>query len=152
MVGVTAEPRDVVSAQFSAAFALALRLVRGSNGVADYTAENLNDPELLAISRRVTYEAQSADDPLEGFGPCALTVTLSDGEVLHEQVAFARGTARDPLARADIEAKFFALTGDVLGGRVARELAALVHRSEELADAGDLARVLVATTAEGSRG
>lgn len=143
LVGRTKEPHDLISAQFSAAFALGLRLVRGSNALTEYNATNLVDPTILDLARRVTYEAQDPERPLDGFAPSVVTVTLADGSVLSKSVPFATGTSQAPLSRAEVEAKFLELTAQTLEAQAARALVEQINRVETLADAGALARALV---------
>lgn len=147
LVGTIKEPTDVVTSQFSAAFALGLRLVRGSNAITEYTEANIKNPEILGIARRVSYEAQNPDSPLEGFAPCAMSVTLKDGRVLQNAVSFARGTPQMPLSPADLEEKFFGLNLGEVGSDKAHEVVGLVANVEGLADAGVLARAMVSPTA-----
>jgi 2-methylcitrate dehydratase PrpD len=147
LVGTIKEPTDVVTSQFSAAFALGLRLVRGSNAITEYTEANIKDPEILGIARRVSYEAQSPESPLDGFAPCRMSVTLKDGRVLENAVSFARGTPQMPLSRADLDEKFFGLNVSTVGEHKAREIADLVSGVEDLADAGTLARAMVSAIA-----
>ena len=41
------EPHDLISAQFSGRFGIALRLIKGGNGFQDYSEENLSNPGIL---------------------------------------------------------------------------------------------------------
>jgi 2-methylcitrate dehydratase PrpD len=46
-VSAIVEPIDIVSAQFSGRFGLALRLIKGDNRFGDYSEANLKDPQKL---------------------------------------------------------------------------------------------------------
>lgn len=148
LVGTTKVPRDLISAQYSAAFALGLRLVRGSNAISEYNEVNLHDPDILGIARRVTYEAQDPDEPLRGFAPSVVTVTLTDGRVISKDVPYATGTPHAPLSRSDVEGKFLDLTSAAVPVDTAHRIIDAVGRIEESADAGALARALVVTATE----
>lgn len=142
LVGRTKVPQDLISAQFSAAFALGLRLVRGANTLREYNASNLRDPQILGIAERVTYEAQDPGHPLEGFAPSVVTVTLNDGRTFSKSVPYATGTSQAPLARSDIEEKFLGLTSAAVPPAAATQIVETVNRIEDLADIGTLTRAL----------
>ncbi|MEW2355774.1 MmgE/PrpD family protein [Spirillospora sp. NPDC029432] len=143
-VGLVTEPADITSAQFSAAFGIALRLVRNANGFGDYMNARLDDPELLAIARRVTYERAPASSPLPGEGPCQVSIELDDGSVLAAEVRSARGTVASPMSESDVITKFRGLAGEPLGEERADRVAEMVMNLERLPDSNRLARHLVA--------
>ncbi|MFV2215314.1 MmgE/PrpD family protein [Actinomadura sp. LOL_016] len=143
-VGLIVEPADVTSAQFSAAFGIALRLVRNANGFDDYMNARLDDEELLAVARRVTYERAPAASPLPGDGPCRVSIELEDGSVLGTEVLGARGTSASPMSESDVIAKFRSLADEPLGEERAGRVVEIVMNLERLPDSNRLVRHLVA--------
>ncbi|MFD0856872.1 MmgE/PrpD family protein, partial [Actinomadura adrarensis] len=144
VVGLVAEPADITSAQFSAAFGIALRLVRKANGFSEYMNARLDDEELLAIARKVRYERAPAASPLPGNGPCQVSIELEDGSVISAEVLNARGTTANPMSESDVIAKFHGLADEPLGEERAGLLVETVLNLEKLSDSNRLARLLVA--------
>jgi 2-methylcitrate dehydratase PrpD len=62
VIGAIREPRDLTDAQFSAAFSVALYLVRGGAGFAEYTPDTLTDPRITELSKRVRIEVDEELD------------------------------------------------------------------------------------------
>jgi len=144
VVGRVKEPTDITGSQFSAAFGIALRLVKGGNGFTDYLGARLDDEELLAIARLVDYESTAGQTPLVGDGPCEVRVEMQDGRVLEADVAYAAGTSRKPMSEAEVVAKFHDVADGPLGQEGAARVVETVMGLEGLADVNTLARMLVA--------
>lgn len=143
-VGLIVEPADITSAQFSAAFGIALRLVRNANGFSDYMNARLDDEELLTIARKVTYERTPTASPLPGDGPCQVSIELENGSVLSAVVRSARGTIANPMSESDVIAKFHSLADEPLGEERAGQVVEIVMNLEGLPDSHQLAQRLVA--------
>lgn len=145
VVGTGPEPTDVTSAQFNAAFGIALRLVRGGNGFGDYLGCRVDDERLLAMARKVEYRTAPEHAPLPGDGPCEVRVELHSGEVVTTSVSHATGTAANPLGDEAVIEKFHDLADGYLGRSRATDLVDLVTHLETVDDVDALARLLVVT-------
>lgn len=143
VVGRIRRPSDVTSAQFSAAFGIALRLVTGSNGARDYLDAVLDEPALLAVVDKVRYER--AEEPIPGDGPCAVRIRLADGAVHEMRVHHARGTAGRPLTPDEVIDKFRRLVAGILSAEETARTVELVLGLPALADLGELTHVLART-------
>src|SRR5688500_11334219 len=100
-------PPTSYAAKFSIPFGIALGLVRGAAGLADFSDEAIADPALLEVSRRVSYEIDP-DDPYPARFTGHVQVTLRDGGVLEARQAFMRGGVDAPLSREEVDQKFLA--------------------------------------------
>ena len=128
------EPRTGLEAKFSIAFCTAVGLLRGDAGEAEFDDASVRDAAVARVMARVTPEPDTA----LGIGAAAMTVRLSDGRVLEERVAAARGTPDNPLTRDELETKFRRLAEVVLPAtRVER----LVETLRRLADVRDMAEM-----------
>jgi 2-methylcitrate dehydratase PrpD len=98
-------PANAYAAKFSAPFNIAVAMVTGGAGLAAFTEETARDERVLALASKVRYVV----DPKNPY-PRAFTghirMTLENGKVLEERQPHIRGGAREPLSRAEIEAKF----------------------------------------------
>jgi 2-methylcitrate dehydratase PrpD len=98
-------PANAYAAKFSAPFNIAVAFVTGGAGLAAFTEETVKDERILALASKVSYVV----DPNNPY-PKAFTghgrMTLRDGRAIEERQPHIRGGAREPLTRAEIEAKF----------------------------------------------
>ena len=56
VISLIREPKDLTSAQFSGNFSLALFLAKGNAGFQEYTEENLADPRIGDLARKIRVE------------------------------------------------------------------------------------------------
>jgi 2-methylcitrate dehydratase PrpD len=142
VVGRIRAPGDVVSAQFSAAFGIAMRLTGRGNGFHDYMTAPLGDVRVRRVIECVDYAV--TEEPLAGDGPAAVIIELRDGSRHREVVEYARGSVQDPMALDEVLAKFHDLADDVLGTGLAARVVETVMHLEDVDDLASLTRLLVA--------
>jgi 2-methylcitrate dehydratase PrpD len=91
------EPRNAIEARLSAQHAVAVALLRGRAGLAEFSDAAANDPEVKAFRRRVKV---IRDDTLD-----KMAAVISDGKTA------VRNDAAKPMDDARLEAKFRELAG-----------------------------------------
>jgi 2-methylcitrate dehydratase PrpD len=127
------EPHDLISAQFSGRFAIALRLIKGGNGFQDYSEENLLNQEMLGLTQKIEYYV---DDKMEKSNPAGaparVEIHLKDGNIHEKTVQYAKGTIQNPMPRIEIEDKFRELSSMALTDDRAEKIIRIVSRLEEL--------------------
>lgn len=139
------EPKDLVAAQFSAEFSLALNFVKGANGLREYReaeARRFQDPEVLELSRRVSIvedEECAAEWPDAWLGK--VTLHLKDGRQLSAS-AYGKGTPQNPMTLDEIVRKFQDVAGERVSPSRAEDIASAVMGLERLPSVGDLTRLL----------
>ena len=101
-------PKDVLLAQFSIPFCVALALYRDPVDPASFDENVMNDPAITAMVRRVTMSATPGQSNLELAS--TVTVTLQDGRVFSQRVTSFTGTPERPLDREGLRHKFMLLT------------------------------------------
>jgi 2-methylcitrate dehydratase PrpD len=139
-VSLTLEPYDrkqrpasVYEAKFSMPFAVGAALTRGGVEISTFTAENLSDPEILAVADRTSYEV--VDFPTwPGAFPGQVTVELGSGETLEAELPYERGHAKNPLADEEIIGKFRGTAGLGLDAEEVDALERAVLTLEDIAD------------------
>lgn len=147
--GIIKEPIDILAAQFSNSFSLAIRLLRGSNSSADYREEDLHDPKFLELSRRI----ETIVDPISeaehpnSFG-ALVTIQTRDGRRLEHRERFSRGLPEKPMSEADLIAKFMDLATPKIGRAAAEDVVAMVRDLENLSDVSKLVELLVTNNAK----
>ena len=108
------EPKQVVEAQFSLRFTLALRLLKKSNNLRLYVNPELwRDPEVLELGRKIHLISDPTAKGELRFA-CKMRITLSDGRVIEGYLPAPKGTAKNPLSGEELRQKFFNLTDGVL--------------------------------------
>jgi 2-methylcitrate dehydratase PrpD len=137
-VAANPAPRTGLEGKFSLAFCAALALARGEAGEAEFTDASVADAALGRLASRVRLEGDAGLAENEA----RMTVRLRDGRVLEQHVKAARGTAQNPLSRAELETKFRRLAGTALpAARVDALVAALrdLPRTPDVASLAALA-------------
>jgi 2-methylcitrate dehydratase PrpD len=134
-------PRTVVGAQFSIPFALALALLYGEVGPEQVSQENLDNPAVLALMRKVKV---SVDPAFNGRFP-AMTISRvrihSRQGALETTVEYPRGAAENPLSDEELQRKFHMLADPVLGSR-SRDLREALAGLPQAPDVSAVTRLL----------
>lgn len=119
-------PKTTEEAQYAIAFPVAAMIVRGRLGPDEVSPASLEDPEVLALSRRI--ELRESDEfnrkfPAERWAE--VTFALADGRVLRSPATNALGDPERPMSDRQIEDKFFGLCE----GRMPREHSASLRKT-----------------------
>ena len=100
-------PADIMMAQYSIPFCVALAHVRDPRDPRSFDEGALREPHIRSLAERVTITiAKDRPSPLAA----EVTVALNDGRVLSRCVAAFKGTPEQPLDRGDLREKFLLLT------------------------------------------
>jgi 2-methylcitrate dehydratase PrpD len=100
-------PADIMMAQYSIPFCVALAHVRDPRDPRSFDEAALQDPQIRSLCERVTISVgKDRPTPLAA----AVTVNLRDGRALTRRVAAFKGTPEQPLDRAELREKFLTLT------------------------------------------
>jgi 2-methylcitrate dehydratase PrpD len=132
VIGPIREPKSLTDAQFSANFSVALQLVTGGAGFAEYREEALRDPRILDLSQRVTLETDEEIDRehlRHGLRNAKVAIHLKNGEVHRETVAELRS-----MTSGDVDQKFRALARVVLDEQATEDLLETARTIENVRD------------------
>jgi len=144
-VGWKYRPEGVTSAQLNLAYCVATWLIEGACFVDQFSEALIDDPARMALADRVEC---LEDVAISEEGPnmrhkVHVEVRLKDGTVLTETVEKARGS-EDHFGTDDaIAEKFQLLATKVLAPEQATRLADAVLHLDDVADASEIARLLV---------
>jgi 2-methylcitrate dehydratase PrpD len=100
-------PADLMMAQYSIPFCVALALYRDPRDPRSFDESAVADQRIGALARRVTISV--GNEPHDSIATTVM-VTLTDGRVLTRRVAEFKGTPERPLDPAELREKFLALT------------------------------------------
>jgi 2-methylcitrate dehydratase PrpD len=101
-------PTDIMMAQYSIPFCVALALFRDPRDPASFDDTALSDATIRAMCGRVSIVV--ADPPTKVAGASIVTIVLRDGRSFTKEVAEFNGTPARPLDRAELRDKFMTLT------------------------------------------
>jgi 2-methylcitrate dehydratase PrpD len=123
-------------------YLLAVMLIDGTltfEAAHDY--ERMHDPRVRSLARRVEAVGDPAlTDPLRRWR-CVMELTLKDGRKLTHQTMAAKGTADNPMTRAELEEKALALMVPTLGKARTRALIDALWRVESVANVRTLRKL-----------
>lgn len=140
-VGSVKRPHDVISAQASLAYNVALRLVKASNSLEMYIDPALwRDPDILAIV-----------DKVEGFVVAkagfprytTVEIRLKGGKVLAGEATHTRGSEKDPFSDEIMAEKFRSLAQVVMPSDRVDAVMRAVNSLESMANAKELVPLLL---------
>jgi 2-methylcitrate dehydratase PrpD len=99
-------PTDLMVAQYSVPFCLALACYRDSHDPRSFDQSALDDPDILSLCKRVRLIADGG----HSADAATVTVRLKDGRVWSRRVTTVKATPDDPPTKADVYEKFSLLT------------------------------------------
>jgi len=107
--GTIYQPKEVIEAQFSLRFSLALRLLKGNNDLQNYLDPALwNDPAMLEVGKKIELRADATAVEKRRFA-CAMKIHLSDNREVSGSLAAPKGNYENPLTAAELREKFYRL-------------------------------------------
>jgi 2-methylcitrate dehydratase PrpD len=134
------DPQTGLEGKFSVYHAVSAAIVHGAAGEAQFSDDCVRDPRVVALRSRVTL----IEDAAIGRTEAKVTIRMRDGRTFSKHVEHALGTLARPMSDADLEAKFKALTQDLLPPAQVGDIIKLCWRVAELNDAGAVARAAAA--------
>ena len=96
------EIRSVSSAKLSTPFSVALALTGGGAGYADFSGENIQDPAVLELTRKVTVLEDPALTALSPGVRAARVVIKTDTGEYEKQVDYPLGEPENPMGRDEL--------------------------------------------------
>ena len=114
------EPGDLMQAQYSVPFCVALAMFRDPDDPNSFVANGVDDPAIRAACR--VMELRASPDFSHSPYPTRITVRLKDGREFVRVGEYFRGMPNDPLSRDDLRRKFMLLTAATRARPVAERL------------------------------
>ena len=157
-IGSIMEPEDILGAQFSLPFSVAMRLhngnrgVQGGNGFWDYTEVDFKNPELQKTAHKVSvFVAEDESEWNSVDKGAGVEVETVDGRILKNAVTFSKGLPENPMTKAEVEEKFRYLVDPVMPAGVPAAIVEKVNEVESVKDIDEIVRLLVVPPAPGAR-
>jgi len=98
-------PRTPYDSKFSMPYCLAYQLVHGTVDVTSFLASSIDDPAVLALTSRVSYERRDYNPGGDSFGG-GVRLHTTRGATFELEVPRQRGSAENPLRASAVVEKF----------------------------------------------
>jgi 2-methylcitrate dehydratase PrpD len=131
------EPKDVMMAQYSLPFALALSLFHDPSDPRHFNEQNVRDEQVLALSRRIKPALDQAARHQRGYLGTRVAVQLKDGRRLTKDLKEFKGCPNNPLSRAELKEKFSTLASQT-DKALAEQLPSRIERLEAVENVSHL--------------
>lgn len=137
------DPKTWLEAKFCLPFNAAAILVRGRAGLAEFTDEVVNAPDIRAMMARIDFAAFDEIMPDYTNTTTFVEIDLDDGRTLTGRVDFPKGSPQDPMSYDEVAEKFKECADFARwpAGKSER-VVALVGELDTVADVRDLTAVL----------
>jgi 2-methylcitrate dehydratase PrpD len=117
---------------------------RGATFASIHDAERMSDPAVLAVRRLVQLVPSEELQKAQPARQAIVRIETLDGRSLNHRTTVVRGTARNPMEPAEVEAKALDLLAPVLGQGRSGELIAVVRELDTFGPVSGLRRLLQA--------
>ena len=97
----------ISSAKLSTPYTVALAIVKGSAGYADFNEANLDDDNIKLLTRKVSVvEDENLTEQSPAVRGAKVTIYMKDGRAYETPCLFPKGEPENPLTEAELETKF----------------------------------------------
>jgi 2-methylcitrate dehydratase PrpD len=137
--GTIYQPKEVIEAQFSLRFSLALRLLQGNNDLRHYLDSALwSDSAMLEVGKKIDLFADPTAVGQRRFA-CQMKIQLTDKREVSGSLAAPKGGYNNPLTPDELHQKFYRLGRSALNEE---KLGAIVAGVERIESADDIGAIL----------
>jgi 2-methylcitrate dehydratase PrpD len=105
--------------------------------------KRMRDPKVLAVRKKVTLIGDEALTKVMPSRQGIVEIALRDGRTLRHHTKAVRGTAENPMSRAEVDAKSYDLIAPIAGKARARRLCDAIWSLEKLRDVRKLRPLLM---------
>jgi 2-methylcitrate dehydratase PrpD len=138
-------PVTHVDAQFSLPYAIAVAICKNRTGVDEFREDVLNDPEVLKLANKVTWEIDPKAEALYPKAyPATLIATLNDGRTFESHVDYPKGDPENPATLQEVVDKFDMLTEKYFTKQKRSDIVEEIQKLEKtdnISKLGDLLRI-----------
>ncbi len=144
-------PQTGLQGRTSIPYCVARAIIDRRMGLAQFTDEKVQDPEVRALMAKVrtVVPPELGREALRGrvnaiAAPAVMEIKLRDGRVLKTRVEQFRGAGERPLSRGELINKYRECAGMVLDAARVEAARQAIENLEDMRDAADLAALLAA--------
>ena len=132
-------PKIGLEGKFSVYHTVAVAIINGAAGEKQFSDQAVLDPQTVLLRQRVT----ATIDPAIMRDQVDMTITLKDGQKLHQYIEHVVGSVQAPMTDAQLETKFSDLVNGILPKARVRQLMDTCWQVERLSTADTIAKAAV---------
>ena len=138
------DPKNVVDAQFSAPYSVAVACIEGKAFLEEYSESSIMRQDIREFMRKITVKHDpDLDRYFPEAWPARVTITMNDGNVYTTEVKYAKGDPKNPLSWEEVLQKFNTLTAaSNLSESNKKQVVEAVKNLEEIKDIKELTDLL----------
>jgi 2-methylcitrate dehydratase PrpD len=136
------QPRDLMMAQYSIPFCIALSLYFDPTDPECFDEQKLKDKRVVAMMRRVRLQVDSEIEQKRWDRAARVTVHLKNRKRHSRLVVHFKGTPQNPLSRTEVEDKARKLTRSILSRLQTGRLIDVIGNLEKLPDVSSVGNLL----------
>jgi 2-methylcitrate dehydratase PrpD len=141
---IHSHPRSGLEGKFSMEYCMAIAIIDGEVGLAQFSDEKVLSPQAqeLVWKVRYVYPAQDGGGSALPTFPETVTVRLRDGREISHRVEWARGDPQNPLSREELVSKYQVCARGALSPAHIERSLEMVWNLEKLGAATELAELV----------
>ncbi len=147
IVGQPAEikfnPKNVVDAQFSAPYSVAIACIEGKASLEEYDETSVQRGDVHEFMKRIKVKHAPDLDKLYPARAARATLTMEDGRHFAQEVRYAKGDPQNPLSWEEILRKFEMIVPSVMvSSHRKRQIIDIIEKFEEIKNVKELTALL----------
>jgi 2-methylcitrate dehydratase PrpD len=136
------QPKDLMMAQYSIPFCVALSLYFDPTDPESFDERNLKDKRILAMMRKVRLKVDHEIEQKGWDRAARVTVGLANKQRPSTLIVHFKGTPRNPMSQSEVEDKARKLTRALLPARQMEHLVEAVEKLEKIDDVSRIGKFL----------
>ena len=126
-------PTDVPGTRFNLGFAVSLVLARGGAGLAEFSMDSVNDPNIQRLFEKVRFISDpSFESKEENIRGAEVEIILTDNRTFRNKVLLPKGEPENPATIEELEDKFNRCIGAIWSEQKKEEVIRLIRDLEQL--------------------
>jgi 2-methylcitrate dehydratase PrpD len=136
-------PQNIVNAQFSIPYEVAVGLVKGRVLPESFTEDAIRDPLIYELCEKISWSLNEEFEAVyPSHYPARVTVKTKDGKVYAGEVKYPKGDPENPASKEEVTEKFFANATNTIGSVNAKEIIKVIDGIETINDINILMNLL----------
>jgi 2-methylcitrate dehydratase len=132
-------PKTRETADHSLPYCVAVALIDGEVGLAQFSERRIADPRLYQLMEKIQVVADARlDNQYPAAIPNLIEITLKNGTVQAKQVDYPKGHPKNAMTDTEVEEKFSKLCGGLLTKRKIRQVLDRLWEMEKMKDASEV--------------
>ncbi len=142
---VKANPRNVVDAQFSLYYVVAVGLIKGDVFIEDFTGQAIGRPDVRRLMARVKTRVEPDLAEPDSDHAAVVIIRTQGGKEYTKSVHYVRGHPKNPMTMDEVGDKFrrcLPFSAKPFPEETAEQIIRMVSNLEETSDVAEIARLL----------